>query len=201
MRLLLVPKNKLMPLRALPKALPGLTVDRMNLQAGDLAESVKQTSRLAKATATANRNVIEADRPWMGASLSVADFGSGKTPTYTVIFVNSGKRPARVTLTQALADFKDSSQFPPYDVTPSVVGLSFPTSRSGLRGRATIRSRRSSGGVSAPMRFLFGCTPELITGICGTNARYWTHVCWRYTPTHTAINGDFSNCSEYNEAK
>ena len=34
-----------------------------------------------------------------------------------------------------------------------------------------------------------------------TSSKYWTHVCWRYTPSNTAVNGGFSNCTEYNDAK
>ena len=41
----------------------GQAVDKLNLQAG-------AANRLAHDTETANKNVLEADRPWMGAFIS-----------------------------------------------------------------------------------------------------------------------------------
>ncbi|MGI8962205.1 MAG: hypothetical protein ACR2IV_21095 [Bryobacteraceae bacterium] len=70
----------------------GSAVEELNLQAS-------AANRLAKATEVANANVIQADRPWMAASISVASFDLGKTPSYTLSFMNSGRRPARVDLT------------------------------------------------------------------------------------------------------
>jgi hypothetical protein len=91
-------------------------VAKLNVQA-----NANQT--MALAANTANSNSLEADRPWMGGTLNVADFAVGKTPTYTVSFMNSGKRPAKVTLTQTLdaaRDFGNNPTYAAYDTTPSM---------------------------------------------------------------------------------
>src|ERR1700691_3588014 len=92
-------------------------VEKLNLQA-DAA------NRLARDTETANKNVLEADRPWMGAFISVANFGVGKKATFSITFANSGKRPAKADLT-ALRE-RSYAQFPPnpdseyvFDTVPS----------------------------------------------------------------------------------
>jgi hypothetical protein len=170
---------------------------------GKLNSQAVAMSRLASDTEKANYNVIEADRPWMGASLSITDFESGKTPTYTVMFINSGKRPTRVTLTQTLAgfvDFKDSPQYRPYDTTPSI-SLVVPNQplAASWKNEHPISDEQWKGINSGEIPFRIYA--QIQYSDMRTNARYWTHLCWRYTPTHTAINGGFSNCSEYNEAK
>ena len=70
----------------------GDAVGKLNLQADKLEKSVRQAARLAKATEEANSNAANADRPWIGAFFSVSNFESGKAPTYTVTYINSGRR-------------------------------------------------------------------------------------------------------------
>jgi hypothetical protein len=171
-------------------------VDKLNSQAAAM-------DRLAGDTAEANSNVIKSDRPWLGASLSVADFESGKTPTYTVLFVNSGKRPTMVTLTQTFSgpfDFKDSPQYRPYDTTPSV-SLIVPNQplAASWKDNHPISEEEWKAINSDQIPFRIYAKAEYRD--MRTNQHYWTHVCWRYTPAHTAINGGFSNCSEYNDAQ
>ena len=129
--------------------------------------------------------------------------GLEKTPTYTIIFINSGKRPTKVTLTQTLAgpfDFKDSPKYLPYDTTPSI-SLVVPNQQlaASWKGESPISDEEWKGINADEIPFRVYAKVEYRD--MRTNALYWTHVCWRYAPTHTAISGGFSNCSEYNEAK
>jgi len=87
-----------------------------------LDASVKQAARLASATEKANSEVIDSDRPWLGIALAVEGFEVGKTPIYTITFLNSGKRPARVTHADAFSgpgDFGDKPVYPSFGMTPS----------------------------------------------------------------------------------
>jgi hypothetical protein len=97
-------------------------VTELGAQAVKMDASVTQASRLAADTEVANDNAMQADRPWFGAMESVDGFEVGKTPIATVVFQNSGRRPAKVTITESTSRwFKDFPANPPYtlDTTPS----------------------------------------------------------------------------------
>ena len=161
---------------------------------------------LAQAANTSNKNALAADRPWMGAYLTVTDFAVGKTPTYTVTFINSGKRPARTTLTQTLAvpyNFGADPIYTPYDTTPSTTFA--------VPGQGVVASWKDNDKLNPISDDLMkavesGAVPFRVYAKIEytdsqTHARYWTHVCWRYIPLPSAASGRFSNCTEYNEAK
>lgn len=118
-------------------------VSKLELQA-----TANQT--LAQAANTANTNTVEADRPWIGAVFTVDGFAAGKTPTYTVTFMNTGKRPAKVTLSQTLAtpnDFKDNPIYRPYDAIPSTTFL--------VPGQAMAAPWKDTGPISQELMKAF----------------------------------------------
>lgn len=185
----------------------GTAGQKLDLQADELDASVKQAARLAAAAEKANASVISSERPWMGATLTVDGFAAGKTPTYAVTFINSGKRPARVTLTQTQSgdvDYGDNPVYKAYDTTPSVTVV--------VPGQAVGAAWKDDQALMNPIgdelmkALISGTVPFRIyakieyTDI-RTDAQYWTHACWRYTPTHTAIGSGFSSCTEYNDAR
>jgi len=181
-------------------------VTQLNLQATRLQGSVEQATRLANATDKANANVLNADRPWMGAAFGVDKFTSGATPTYTVVFTNSGKRPARVTLTEVtsvLVDYGNNPVYPPYDVTPSisvaVPGQPLTTTWKEVNAAMNPIGDTLLKSLAAGSPFRVYAKIEY-TDI-RTNAKYWTHACWRYTPNQSPNAIGFSNCTEYNDAK
>lgn len=141
----------------------------------------------------------------MGAYFSVDGFAAGKTPTYTVTFINSGKRPAKVTLTQTLDTdvyIGANPTYPPEDMTPSTSFIV-----PGQLLAASWKDPHTNPISEELMKALDSGNPPLrvyakieYTDV-RTNGKYWTHVCWRYTPARTAVNGGFSNCTEYNDAK
>jgi hypothetical protein len=174
-------------------------VDRLKIQAA-------ANQNLALAANTANLNTLEADRPWMGAYFTTDGFAAGKTPTYTINFVNSGKRPARVTLTQTLAtlsDLKSNPIYLAYDTTPStsfiVPGQTVTASWRGNSQSDPISDELMKALDSSSIPFRIYAKIEYTD--VRTHAQYWTHVCWRYTPSHTATTAGFSNCTEYNDAR
>jgi hypothetical protein len=176
-------------------------VAKLNVQA-----NANQT--MALAANTANSNSLEADRPWMGGTLNVADFAVGKTPTYTVSFMNSGKRPAKVTLTQTLdaaRDFGNNPTYAAYDTTPS---MSFVVPGQGLASSWTDKDPLMTP-ISSDLMKAITTVPAIPFRIYArieymdlrTNKKYWTHLCWRYTPAYATTSGGFTNCPEYNDAK
>jgi hypothetical protein len=89
-------------------------------QLSKMDASIQQASRLATATETANQNILEADRPWLGATLLLdQDIAVGSSPTASISFINSGKRPARVILMGARPRlFVVFPKDPPYERGP-----------------------------------------------------------------------------------
>lgn len=158
-------------------------------QVDKLDISAKETHRLAVAADTANTNALEADRPWIGATFAVKDFEANKTPVFTVTFFNTGKRPARVTLTRTLAapiDYKGDPIYGAYDTTPSssimVPGQPDVASWTGDRDLITSPIKddfmKSLNSESVPFRVY----AEIKYSDVRTNVSYWTHGCWRYMP-------------------
>lgn len=163
---------------------------------------VAETHSLASAAQTANTNAVVAERPWVGAVIQVKDFQAGKIPTYVIVFTNSGKRPARVTMTAGFAGAY--LKFPKhpvyeYDTTPSksilVPGQSTASSWKGLKLTATEFTALQTGRVHF---FIYG---KVEYSDIGGNRPYWTHVCSRYMPGAISFNNRFINCAEYNDAQ
>jgi hypothetical protein len=184
----------------------GTAVGKLNLQATQLEASVRQAARLAKATEEANANVINSDRPWMGAMFGVNGFASGATPTFTVVFTNSGRRPAKVTLTEVasvLRDYGNNPVYPPYDITPSI-SVAVPGQPLTTTWKEKDVAMTPIGDAllkllaeGAPFRIYANVEYTDIR----TDTKYWTHACWRYTPNQSPNAIGFSNCAEYNDAK
>lgn len=172
-------------------------VDKLNLQVAALG-------RVSKDIEVANKNVTEADRPWMGAVASVGNFEVGKKPTFTVIFINSGRRAARVDFTATRARWYPKFPVNPdseyiYDTTPST---SIVVPGQQLLSPSQLPSPLSQAEMDAMVSgaltyFFFGKIEYRDTR---TNDAYWTHVCIRYLPAmkNDADNG-WRNCAEYNE--
>jgi len=174
-------------------------VGKLNLQA-------TAANRLSKDTESANNNILEADRPWMGASISVANFDVGKKTTFTTYFTNSGKRPARVDLTAMRENLYPRFPADPdreyiFDTTPStnivvpgqpvisIQSLTDPLTQMQM-------SLLTSGQLTY---FIFG---KIEYRDIRTNESYWTHVCLRYMPKmKTDTDNGFRNCAKYNDAK
>lgn len=173
-----------------------------NRQVKKLDASVRQASRLAKATEEANANVVNSDRPWMSVGLEVDGFETDQTPTAKISFINSGRRPAKVTLTQYRWAFYN--RFPanpeyPRDDTPSSISIIPPNSQSTVTltmdkltlANMSLFKLRSAGAYYIHMNVEYD-DPV-------TNSHHWTHGCWEYVHFETGIHSGFYNCREYND--
>ena len=181
-------------------------VAKLNLQAGKLGESVRQASRLASDTEKANENVLNSDRPWVGIGFDVDGFEAGKTPTYRLTFLNSGKRPAKLTITEGIStstDFGNSPSYLPSRLAPSTV-LLVPGQQAGsawkdISNFNPMTKEQFDSLQSGLIRLLIYGNVEYTDLKTGT--QHWTHICLRYTPKTMPIANGFSNCSNYNDAQ
>jgi hypothetical protein len=183
----------------------GTAVDKLNLQATKLDESVKQATRLAKATEIANANVINNDRPWMGAYFTEVGFEKGKVPTFTMTFINTGKSPAKVTHAQTLSTNQNYGDNPVYFaetflgsvtiIVPNQTSVSTWQENPAIPITETAMEAYDSGVASYRIYANIEYTD------IRTKHQYWTHVCWRYTPDAAKVNSPFTNCREYNDAQ
>lgn len=176
-------------------------------QLGKLDESTRQSSRLADANEKANANALEADRPWMEAYMQVSDFEAGKKPTFIWTFTNTGKRPAKVTLT---ANRENTYRGFPSDPDKSYVFDTAPSTNFVVPGQPVISEITPDTELTQEQLDLYASQPTIdyfafakieYTDV-KTNAKYWTHVCLRYFPEFKSLgNEGFRNCAEYNDAK
>jgi hypothetical protein len=177
-------------------------------QTASQAASANASAETAKAAETANINALNSERPWMGATLEVQDFEVAKIPTFTVTFYNTGKSPAKVSLTQTLSvarDEGDHPQYRAYDTTPSIslVVPGQPDIASWKGDTDPLMNPISAGLIAAltSKAVPFRVYAKIEYSDMRTNAKYWTHVCWRYLPTMTQLNKGFVNCPNYIDAK
>jgi hypothetical protein len=182
-------------------------VGKLNLQANALRESANQTSRLATATETANAHSIEFDRPWIGITILPQDFPNGKPPTFNIQVINSGRRPALVTLdasgTQALPTFPVGSPFPANDpriaVSPSTE-LLVPGAHSESVinvSPAAVDADHLAAYDSGALSFFAFVDVEYEDVV--TRTKHWTHHCIRYFPAVLDTKAGFYNCTVYND--
>jgi hypothetical protein len=180
---------------------------KINQGIGDAVISLNdqkgQQERLATATETANNNVLSADRPWFGAVLSVDSFEVGKIPVGTIIFVNSGKRPAKVTLTEAMTHwFNAFPVHPPYefDTTPSVsVVIPNGTVISKFNLLKTPLSQQEMDASNRGIEASFFVYSNIEFSDIRTGKPHFAHFCWRYIGNVAVIAKGFYGCREYSE--
>jgi hypothetical protein len=180
-------------------------VGKLNDQATQLANNVKQTGRLASDTENANQNVIESDRPWFGATLTQQDAVEvGKTPSATVVFMNSGKRPAKVTLAEVADHWFDT--FPPkpdYPVMPLVstemiVPGAEVTNKFNFFKQPLSQIEVDTAQAGKPVKLFLYANIEYVD--VKTGESHFTHACWVYIGNDPLVSKGFYNCGEYQDA-
>lgn len=178
-------------------------VGKLNIQATELSKSVGQASRLAGDAETANARAIEFDRPWIGISAVVNSFEEGaKNPSVTFLIINSGRRPAKITLSQVEAASFDKFPIPPpytSDMTSSTI-LIVPNLHSESVIPVDLRSVSSQYFAkyrTGEMTFFFYADVEYEDVV--THVKHWTHTCGRYVPDTASSKAGFFACHEYNE--
>lgn len=168
-----------------------------------LDASVREAHRLVVASEIANKNFKDADRPWIGAYMSMQDFEVGKSPVLTITVANTGRRPARITLTEVRA--KDYEAFPARPEYPAgasewqSVTLVVPNqSANTVLTIATLTQQHMDLLMAGRDHYYVHANIEYLDVL--THTTHWTHVCWRYFPGLKNSNSGFVNCDQYNEA-
>jgi hypothetical protein len=159
----------------------------------------------ATAAKTANANALQSGRPWLGAQFQVTDFALGKTPTYTISYVNTGGRPAIVTAAFNHAGlYENFPANPDKEYGPSPGGVNFV-----VPGQPYIMANPGVHPLTEGQVNEINHGPRTLW-VFGkveytdprTGDLYWTHICLRYLPAFAdAQNSGFRNCHQYNDAK
>lgn len=175
------------------------TLAKMDLQ-------TQATNRLAGDTETANANVLAADRPWFGVVLAAQDaFEAGKNPSVTVIFLNSGKRPARVLISEVSGNwFTVFPKNPPYSISPNSVKSSDIVVPN---GSATTKLSLFQGPLdqatvdtanTGSLKFFLYANIQYVD--LRTQKKHFTHSCWVYVGDDPELSRGFYNSGDYNDA-
>lgn len=184
-------------------------VGKLNEQATQLKNSAVQAGRLAEETKRANENVTNSDRPWIGGRVDVRDFEFNKQPTFVVTFTNSGKRPARIYLSEFSANwyaafpFNVEAQYRAADEAGASTTILVPGESSQLmetRKSALLQGDLdlAEGAHPANTFFIFAKAEYMDLQTGNSHA---THICVYYIPRFkTQTDSGFRNCKEYNSA-
>jgi hypothetical protein len=180
-------------------------VEKLNLQANNLNDNVKQAARLALATEIANRNAVDGDRPWMGGYITVSNFAVGSEPSFTIVFTNSGKRPARLIL---VANRENGYASFPVDPDHAYIFEDTPSTSIVVPGQGSLSpvlfgsplTKQQMDELDSGKSIFFAFAKVEYQDI-RTGAKYWTHLCMRYIPRmKTDTDNGFRSCTQYNDA-
>jgi hypothetical protein len=177
------------------------SADKINTGIGNAVINLAQQATAAQ---TANSNALQSGRPWMGAQFEVTGFTLGKTPTYTISYVNTGGRPAIVTAAFNHAGaYEEFPTDPDKEYGPSPGGVNFvvpgqPYIMANPGIHPLTESQMSQMGGPKTL-YVFGKVEYTDPR---TGDHYWTHVCYRYLPAYAGSgNSGFRSCHQYNDAK
>lgn len=163
-----------------------------------------ETHRTNGLTQQALENTRDSDRPWIGVGLVVDSFEVDKAPNVTIAFQNSGRRPAKVTLTQyrwvIYGFFPANPEYPVSNPTNSK-NIILPNAQSTV----TFTMDKITEQEMAIFKMGSPATLYIHTNIQYedpvTHAEHWTHACWQYIYFEKGIHSGFYNCGVYNEAQ
>jgi hypothetical protein len=150
----------------------------------------------------ANQTAIDSERPWVGISLSVQDWAIDKSPVADVSYINSGRRPAKITTAQF--DIGDFRAFPKDPFNKRVLspvhssGLILPNG-NGTNARLIDRITQGRLDELAKRQHTFFIYASIDYEDVLTHAKHWTHACWQYLPGFRNNNSGFVHCETYNE--
>ncbi len=151
-----------------------------------LDDSIKQASRLAKATEKANANLVDSSRPWMGGTVNVTSFEVGSKPVVNWSFMNSGKRPAIVVHAVGVGFY-----YPVFPANPEVKYGIDVTRSNGIAvvGSGVAQSVAAKTALTLRHMLLINSGEEKYFAIAKieyldiqTKKPYWTHICIFYAP-------------------
>jgi hypothetical protein len=168
-----------------------------------LEESVKEAHRLALAAEAANASSKDSERPWMGAYASVQDFEVGKSPVASFTLVNTGRRPANITLAEARTkNYPRFPKDPDFEISaeePHSTVLAVPGQAVTSTLTISQLTKQQMDALTSGQEHLYLYMRVEYSDVL-THARHWTHLFWRYHPNLKTSNNGFANCLDYNEA-
>ena len=135
-------------------------------------------------------------------AIDIRDWTVGQSPLATILYVNSGRRPAKLLL--ARFDSRDFEVFPkdlPYRQHRTDVhgtGLILPNgSMSNTQTFARLtQDRLNDLGLRTHCFFIYA---SIDYEDPLTRTKHWTHGCWQYLPGFNNLSSGFVNCAAYND--
>ena len=152
----------------------------------------------------ANKQAADADRPWFGIILaSVEGFEVGKIPVATVLFVNSGRRPAKVILSEVGTHwYKNFPEKPVYQTASRSVSIAVPNSqiisKFNVAKIPLSQLEIDAAAAGVPARYFIYANVQYID--IGTGQKHHTRACWSYIGNDPVLAKSFYSCSEYQDA-
>jgi hypothetical protein len=183
--------------------------------AGQTLEQAQATNRLAERAArsayaaeVSNKNSLNADRPWLGASLVVdQEMNVGNSPTASIFFVNSGKRPAIVTSLAARSHLFDVfPEDPPYEPVQTSTSFLVPGATLTIKIKLSTDKLNEADIAELNGSQSFYIFARVMYTDTESNISHYTHACWKYFTKSTSgpSPSGFYNCNieeGYNDAK
>jgi hypothetical protein len=167
--------------------------------ANALAETSSRESGLA--AKLANDTFIASERPWIGTVIGWKDLEIDKLPVISISFLNSGKRPAKVTFSvvghHLYKTLPPSPEFPKetgfHSVALVVPGGSLRHDEAlGIFSKGYVAEMVKSGETV----FIYS---KIVYEDVVTHETHWTHSCWQVAPDSVGT-WSLINCASYNEA-
>ncbi len=196
-----------------------LTRQAMKSSDAALDQTLHKMQLQIDAANTANANLIQSERPWMGGTVITPSLMLGTLPTSQIGFINTGKRPAKITDSNIQSGFYRS--FPKDPESEYAKGGIHGIFISTPGGQVFTAKRPIIGSASHPVdyslspsllaRFNSGRETFFIFGKIeysdvyrtkNGNQTWWTHICAQYVPPNNPKEiGGFAQCHEYNDAR
>lgn len=179
------------------------SIARTDKLVGATAELAQEAKRSAEVSQKALRATIAADRPWIG--LSEASFGDiGKTKGANFFFLNSGRRPALIVLSNMQYAFYDTlPAHPGYGprLVPPSSGLVMPNGGFNMPTSLPFTDWSQVEAIPAPKRLFVYARVEYEDIV--THERHWTHACFVHGAAEAikTVNHGFVDCEMYNDAR
>ena len=177
------------------------TLGKMQLQ-------TDATNRLATASETANADSIARERAWLGLAIQVDGFQENGTATVTIVTINSGHRPAKITSSRvACREYQKLPADPAYRVDRKVGSTLILVPGAASTFVLPIDATFTRSGAIESLTdetkpgyhlFIYGRTDYREVGSKGS---YVTKFCYTYVPATRNSKAGFYNCAEYNDAR
>jgi hypothetical protein len=168
-------------------------------------ERARQTSIEADVAAKrANKIFMKTERPWVGIALVVQDWNAKEQPTITIVYSNTGRRPARSLGVNAnIAPLNRCPENPAYSrgkFSVKSTNIVFPNTpvTNGNKIEETVGQMTAEAKKIEPKQKVYLFAKIDYQDVL-TNESHWTHGCWQFLPGYSGATGSFVSCPCYNE--